>query len=278
MSRLSWATAAVLASLVLNCRCSGAGDGLGRREPIVAKDSLEYVWIPPGAFQMGCVPADSECEPREIPRHPVTLANGFWLGRTEVTVTAYRRFAAATGRTMPSPPDFNRGWRDDTHPMVKVSWHDAKAYCAWTGGRLPTEAEWEYAARAGRETKYPWGNTMSRDRANYGADECCGGKAEGRDRWENTSPVGSFPPNDFGLHDVSGNVWEWCEDGYRADAYEAPLPSPSPADAAQLQRVLRGGSWSCDPWLTRLSYRLGADADSDSNYGGGFRCAMEPAP
>jgi sulfatase modifying factor 1 len=278
MSRGRPESVVVLACLALSCRGSGIGEAADSREPIVAKDGMEYVWISPGQYQMGCVPTDSECEPREKPRHPVTIARGFWLGRTEVTVAAYRRFLAAMGRTMPSSPDFNWGWRNDAHPMVKVSWHDATAYCAWTGGRLPTEAEWEYAARAGRETKYPWGDTMSRDRANYGRDECCGGMAEGLDRWEQTSPAGSFPPNDFGLYDVSGNVWEWCDDVYRADAYEVPLPSPAPADAARMPRVLRGGSWSSDPWLTRLSYRLGADAGSDSDYGGGFRCAVDRGP
>jgi formylglycine-generating enzyme required for sulfatase activity len=278
MSRKPPASVAFLAFLALSCRDGGDGLAAGDRRSFVAKDGMEYLSVPPGRYQMGCVPADSECEPREKPRHTVTIARGFWLGRTEVTVAAYRRFAAATGRPMPAAPDFNRGWLHDTHPMVKVSWHDAAAYCGWTGGRLPTEEEWEYAARASRETKYPWGNTIGHDRANYGRDECCGGLEQGQDRWASTSPVGSFPPNDFGLHDMSGNVWEWCEDAYRADAYQVPVSSPAAAGASPTERVLRGGGWSSDPWLTRLSYRLGSDPGSDSNYVGGFRCLMDLRP
>jgi len=266
------ASLALLACLVLSC-CAGRD-----RDSIVARDGLEYIWIPPGEYRMGCAPTDAECEPRERPRHPVEIKAGFWFGRTEVTVAAYRRFAEATGGLMPAPPDFNRGWLLDDHPMVKVSWYDATAYCAWLGGRLPTEAEWEYAARAGRESKYPWGDAIGRDRANYGRDECCGGMADGPDRWTSTSPVGSFPPNDFGLYDVAGNVWEWCEDVYRADAHSAPRSGATGAEDSSPSRTLRGGCWSCDPWLLRLSYRLGSDPANESNYSGGFRCALDRRP
>jgi len=143
MGRVRPGSVAALAFLVLSCRAASVGQVAGDRGSIVAKDGMEYVWIPPGGYQMGCVPTDSECDAREKPRHPVTIGRGFWLGRTEVTVAAYRRFAAATGRPMPTAPDFNQGWLHDTHPMVKVTWHDATAYCGWTEGRLPTEAEWE---------------------------------------------------------------------------------------------------------------------------------------
>ena len=155
------------------------------------KDGMEYAWIPPGSFRMGCVPRDEACADDEAPRHEVTLSQGFWLGQTEVTVRAYKRFTNA----MPKPPKFDPGWRHNDRPMVDVTWHEAARYCDWTGGRLPTEAEWEYAARGGEDgLKYPWGRNASREDANYGMERCCGEKKEGRDEWRYTSPVASFPP------------------------------------------------------------------------------------
>ena len=243
-----------------------------------ATEGLGYVWIPAGSFEMGCAPGDTGCDAREQPRRRVVVERGFWLGRTEVTVGAYRRFARAAGRAIPPAPDFNPRWAQEDHPMVRVSWHDASAYCAWSGGRLPTGAEWEYAARGGRDAaKYPWGDTASHEHANYGKDQCCGGRITGRDRWLSTSPVGSFPANGFGLHDMSGNVWEWCADRYADDLAKPPAGGP-PDAASGAARVLRGGSWSSDPWLLRLSYRLGSEAGDDSNYGGGFRCARDLRP
>ena len=168
-------------------------------EPGTTKDNpqegLKYVWIPPGRFLMGAVPGDNEAQDDEKPRHPVKITKGFWLGRTPVTVEAYQRFVIATGGEMPAPPRFNPQWKHGDHPIVKVSWEDAERYCQWAGGRLPTESEWEYAARGGKEGLiYPNGNELTDKDAKYGG----GG----------TSSVATFPANGFALHDMAGNVRE----------------------------------------------------------------------
>jgi len=231
-----------------------------------------YAYIPAGTFQMGCVPGDGQCHGDESPRHAVTLSKGFWMKTTEVTVGEYRVFAQATGRGMPPSPGFSQS---DDHPVVNVSWNDADAYCRWAGGRLPSEAEWEYAARGGREGEiYPWGNGITHENANYGKDECCGGLAQGRDRWVYTSPVGSFDPNGFGLYDMAGNVWEWCADWYD-ESYYASSPSTDPRGPSSGGfRVLRGGSWDRNPWRVRVSYRNGV-GPSGRDGSLGFRCLRD---
>jgi formylglycine-generating enzyme required for sulfatase activity len=118
------------------------------------KNGLKYVWIAPGTFMMGCSPGGTDCSADEKPSHRVTISKGFWIGQTEVTVGAYKRFAVATGRKMPGAPGFNKSWANDTMPIVNMSWNDAYDYCKWAGGRLPTEAEWG-VRRAGRERRAP---------------------------------------------------------------------------------------------------------------------------
>jgi formylglycine-generating enzyme required for sulfatase activity len=218
-------------------------------------------WIPPATVDIGCVKGDGECDGDEQPRHSVTFSRGFWVDVTEVTVGQYRAFASAAGHAMPRQPE----WSGDDHPVVNVSWYDAAAYCAWAGGRLPSEAEWEYAARGGLEgAKFASGAHLDEDAAN--ADGVAGA-----DRWEKSAPVRSFPPNGFGLYDMAGNVWEWCADWYapRTYAEEAVSDPQGPPDGSQ--RVVRGGSWTSNQWRMRLSYRFRL-APSDTSVTLGFRC------
>jgi formylglycine-generating enzyme required for sulfatase activity len=223
-----------------------------------AKDGLEYVWIPPGSFTMGCSRGDHDCFAEENPAHSVTLTKGFWLSRTEVTVRAYRQFAgipeAAASASSPAAAVREMA-------AVDVTWEEAAAYCAWAGGRLPTEAEWEYAARSGSEAprygdpdRIAWyeGNSLGTSHA-----------------------VGQREANAFGLFDMLGNVWEWVADWYAADYYAAsPATDPAGPTSGRM-RVLRGGSWLNPESLVRASDRARSDPDVRFNYFG-FRCVGPP--
>ncbi len=244
---------------------SVAADDPGLRQRLTR---LDWVKIPAGTFQMGCVPGDLECSREEKPRHAVTISAPFLMMITPVTLAQYRRFAKATKREMRSAPTFEQG---DDHPVLNVTWADAAAYCRWAGGRLPTEAEWEYAARGGKEgLKYPWGDTISHENANFKG-------TGGRDKWEYTSPVGSFEANGFGLFDMVGNVWQWCADLY-GESYYATSPATDPqGPPSGSSRVLRGGSWEFGPASLRTSLR-GWIGPSGAVESGGFRCVRPAAP
>ncbi|MBI4164434.1 MAG: formylglycine-generating enzyme family protein [Acidobacteria bacterium] len=229
------------------------------------KDGLKYVWIPPGSFMMGCSRGDSECNRDEKPSHQVTISKGFWMGQTEVTAGAYKRFSRETGKAMPEEPKFisnalNLGWGNEQMPIVNVSWDDSQDYCTWAGGRLPTEAEWEYAARAGStEARYGPLDEIAWYHKNSG----------GR-----THEVGQKRPNAFNLFDMLGNVWEWVSDGYGEKYYEgSPERDPAGPSGGEL-RVLRGGSWSDYPWNPRVSYRVRLQPGNWNIYHG-VRCARE---
>jgi formylglycine-generating enzyme required for sulfatase activity len=236
-----------------------------------AKDGLTYVWIPPGGFLMGATPGDADARDDEKPQHHVGLTRGFWLSQGPVTVAAYKKYVADTGVAMPVPPPSNtrRSMRD--HPVVNVDWDDAVAYCVWAGGRLPTEAEWEYAARGGKANLvYPLGNRINPKSANY------------RDSgWEGTSKVGSYPPNHFALHDMSGNVWEWTADWYQKTYYSrlsrAQAGTNPQGPKRGSHRIVRGGSWLHSSVGLRTASRGSyAPASSDSRLG--FRCLREVFP
>jgi len=228
----------------------------------VGKAGIEWVFIRGGSFEMGDNFGDGTDD--EKPVHTVTISD-FYLSRYEVTVAQYRTFCQTKSRQMPPAPDW--GWQDN-HPIVNVSWDDAVAFCQWAGGRLPTEAEWEYAARAGGKIiKYPNGNSINHDDANYDG-------TGGRDRWESTSPVGSFPPNGLGLYDMAGNVFEWCQDRYHANYYGSSPPLNPRGPSSGVARVLRGGSWGSSPGYLRCAIR-GAGGPTIRNNYYGFRCSQD---
>ncbi|MDM8558418.1 SUMF1/EgtB/PvdO family nonheme iron enzyme [Candidatus Parabeggiatoa sp. HSG14] len=215
----------------------------------------EMLWISAGRFRMGDIQGGGRDD--EQPVHWV-LVDKFAMGRYEVTFAEYDKFAEATGRKKPD----DKGWGRGNRPVINVSWYDATAYTEWlsqqTGQqyRLPTEVEWEYAARAGTETKYWWGNTASHEYANYGKDKCCGVLAKGKDRWEYTSPVGSFEANPFGLYDTAGNVWEWTCSEYE-NKYKGKEKRCLGKKHAIHSFILsfRGGAWGYVAKGMRSAYR-----------------------
>jgi formylglycine-generating enzyme required for sulfatase activity len=191
----------------------------------------------------------------EKPAHQVKL-DGYWIYKNEVTVGQYKQFCAATGRTM---PNLDSDFSGDDHPVVNVTWFDAVAYCRWAGVRLPTEAQWEKAARGTDGRIYPWGNVWDKDKANADGDQ--------------TTPVGSFPKgaSPYGCLDMAGNVWEWCQDWYGSDYYASSPASNPTGPASGDKRVLRGGSWISTSYFCRCAGRDGNDPSS-TYHGYGFRC------
>ena len=239
-----------------------------------AKIATEMVLIPAGAFQMG----SNDGAPDEQPVHSVGL-DAFYMDRHEVTVGQYKQFLRATAQPAPDWGEVVQYSATDQHPMVYVSWYDAMAYAKWAGKTLPTEAQWEYAARGGLEGQtYPWGNgSPDKIRANY--DDAGIGK---------TTLVGSYSQNGYGLHDMAGNVWEWCIDEYVADFYKTgPKKNPVSGGPISLlddsfkdvktRRVVRGGGWDAASRRLRVGYRdgNGPRGKVDSV---GFRCVRPAMP
>ena len=208
------------------------------------------VLVAPGQFRMGCL-ANAGCRDNEVPVRTVELAAPFALSKFEVTFNDYDRFTDATGRPRAKNP---RGWQRGSWPVVNVSWQDATAYAEWLSAetdrtyRLPSETEWEYAARAGTTSAYSWGDAVGSAQANCNG---CGSL------WDNMSPaaVGSFDANRWGLHDMQGNVWEWVQDCQLANYTDAPDDAVAHEEGDCTRRVLRGGSYSNSPALIRASIR-----------------------
>jgi formylglycine-generating enzyme required for sulfatase activity len=212
------------------------------------RDGLRYMWIPPGTFLMGCSPGDGECFDDEKPPHQVTISKGLWLGQTDVTQAAYQR---VTG-TNPSKI------KESNLPVNEVSWDGARLYCQAIGGRLPTEAEWEYAARAG-STGARYGNldAVAWYAGNSGAKP---------------HDVGQKQPNAFNLYDMLGNVFQWTADWHGEKYYQTSEARDPAGPPSGTLRTLRGGSWVYDAKRVRASYRHRFEPShiSDSI---GFRCA-----
>jgi formylglycine-generating enzyme required for sulfatase activity len=238
----------------------------------IGRDGALMVLIPEGDFFMGD-PGEDDVHYDENPCHTVYL-DAFWIDCFEVTNRLYKRFIDETGHRAPSvdaewAEPYN--WKNNQYPqdkadfpVVLVSWEDAVAYATWTGKRLPTEAEWEKAARGGVVKKnYPWGDEIDGTRANHFTSITSANELK---------PVGSFPATPYGLYDVAGNVWEWCNDWYGQTYYRyAPASNPRGPDQG-LYRVFRGGAWINRGENLRCSERARNVPDHQSHIIG-FRCA-----
>ncbi|MGV0034841.1 MAG: formylglycine-generating enzyme family protein [Candidatus Azotimanducaceae bacterium WSBS_2022_MAG_OTU7] len=227
----------------------------------------EMVVIPAGQFQMG------SNRHNEKPVHTVTIAKPFAMAKTEVTFAEYDAFAQATNRALAG----DDGWGRGSRPVINVDWEGATAYAGWlsdkTGKvyRLPSESEWEYAARAGSTTKYSWGDSINCSQARYGHHSDYSGDC-GNER--KTAVVGSFSANPFGLQDMHGNVYEWTQDCWNASYSGAPASGSAWTSGDCSRRVLRSGSWGFEPDYLRSAYRSGVIASFRGNFGG-FRLAQD---
>ena len=252
----------------------------------------EMVVVRFGSFMMGSPPSEKDRWDDEGPRHRVEISAVLAVGVHEVTRDEFGRFASSTNRSMRGSCwvredgewklRSDRGWRSPgfsqtgSHPVVCVSWNDARAYVRWLSGetgesyRLLSESEWEYAARGGTQTRYWWGDAIGRNRTNC---DGCGS------RWddESTAPVGSFAANSFGLHDVHGNVWEWVRDCWNGSYADAPRDGSAWDRGECSLRVLRGGSWDINPRGLRAALR-GRDDSGFRYYNIGFRVARTFTP
>jgi sulfatase modifying factor 1 len=238
----------------------GVSTAPSRPDAVNARDGADLLWIPPGEFLMGSDNGDSG----EGPVHPVLL-DGFWIYRTPVTVAQYRVFYASLGRPLRSEPHW--GWQDD-HPMVNVNWEYACEYARWAGAALPTEAQWEYAARGTDGRLFPWGNEWDPEKCRHSVSAAKVG----------VSTVGSYLPgaSPFGVLDMAGNVWEWTADWYDQGFYRvSPRENPTGPDWGT-HRVLRGGSWgNTDPRDYRTTVRVQCDPGARGP-SIGFRCIIPP--
>jgi|SRR5579872_1858187 len=252
------------------------------------KDGLTYVWIPSATYQMGCSDDDSQCFTIEKPSHAVSISRGFWIGQTDVTMAAYKRYANATNTPLPPEKDsygrvVNAWTRGDTLPAVLLTWDEATVFCGWSGMRLPTEAQWELAARAGTKSarygdidQIAWyGDNSGRQRIDSDAIERTDPKNSLQRLLENGNgqkQVGQKQPNAYGLYDMLGNVWQWMADWYSPTYYASREKDDPGGPRSGEARALRGGAWSYSAKFIRVSAR-GRSGPGLRDDAIGFRCA-----
>jgi eukaryotic-like serine/threonine-protein kinase len=287
MSRIKLSLAALCVSILFLIGCEPApwaalGRGQSQTEPRSA-DGMEMIYVPAGEFLMGSTDADRKAADDEKPQHIVYL-DAFWIDRTEVTNAQYVQFLNARGGhkgtcggqdcidTKVEDKESHIFRQDEryvvesgfkNHPVIEVTWYGAQAYCEWVGVRLPTEAEWEKAARGTDGRRYPWGSDAPDCRkAQYA--ECSGMTVA-----VGTRPAGASP---YGALDMAGNVWEWVTDWYDAAYYAfSPAQNPLGPNSGE-RRVFRGGSWGYFPMFIRTTDR-GRNWPTSAGFNLGFRCA-----
>ncbi len=258
---------------------------------------LDMVYIPGEKFLMGtedleierlCQEFDEQKFRRERPQHEVTV-QPFFMGRYPITQAQWREVAnlkSVERELDPAPSNFKQNDERWTRPVEQISWGDAQEFCARLSKkskkkyRLPTEAEWEYACRAGTSTSFHFGETITGELANYCASRTYAHEPKGEYRQE-TRPVGSFSPNAFGLYDMHGQVWEWCEDDYHKSYHDVDVPTDGGgllSKNSHIPKVLRGGSWSTLPWRCRSAYRYFAQVSRNYNIGFRVVCVVPRTP
>lgn len=248
----------------------------GLEKEVKGKDGVPMVLIPEGSFPMGVPHGDRDGGRDEYPRHDV-FVNNFYIDKFELTNSRYLEFVKATNHRIPqNPKNATRNlWQGDTitesladRPVVNVDWADANAYCQWAGKRLPTEAEWEKAAKGTADRRFPWGNVEPTNKHLNFNQQWIGEKT--------LMPVGSYElgKSPFGVYDMAGNVWEWVNDWYDAKYYEkSPAKNPTGPETGT-KRVLRGSGWQNETPTVRIFTRVDSDP-TIRNESTGFRCAMD---